>query len=146
MVQRDTERVLVRERERVVDVPHTTTQCLRERHQFLKVTRLAADEVDQDDWVLGVQDNVGHRSEGLGVSSHRCRCLLHVLRRHLQIFAGELLFLEPGVVAHIDWASGFRDHRAVGTHETLGDTLYRVRLVVPLGVVPHRLSLHQRGV
>ena len=85
--------MLVRERERVIDVPHTTAQGLCQRDQLLEVPWLSADEVDQDNGVLGVQDDVRHGAESRGIRSHRCRCLLHIFRWHLKVFAGKFLFL-----------------------------------------------------
>ena len=55
-------------------------------------------------------------------------------------------FLQRGVVAHVDRALRLGHHDRVGARKALRHAVDRGRLVVPLGVVAHRVALHQRGV
>ena len=80
----------------------------------------------------------GSGAIGDGVATHAGGRQRHVV--------GLRRLLHRGVVAHVDRALRLGHHHRIGAREALRHAVDRGRLVVPLGVVAHRVALHQRGV
>ena len=145
LVHAETERVLVREVERVVDVPHRRAGQFGQLDDALEAAGAPAGVFRQQHRMLGLEQLVGDRLDGARIGRHRRRRGDGMERRQRHV-VGLRRLLQRRVVAHVDRALRLGHHHRIGAREALRHAVDRGRLVVPFDVVAHRVALHQRGV
>ncbi len=139
------ERMAAREVEPSVDVVDRDSRRLRELDERVERFVVASHVFRDDDRMRGSRDHIGRLLERCRIGAEARRNFHGMGRRQLHLVL-ELLLLQPRVVDHVHRALRLRHHHAVGARERLGHAIDRVRLVIPLRVLAHRLALPLRGV
>ena len=139
------ERMAAWEIEAAVDIKHRSTHGFGERHEIIETIGMAANVLGEYHRVFGLQEHIGHaferrriRGDGRGHAHGAHGRQWHIVR--------EWRLLQPRVVAHVNGPLRLGHHYAVGTRERLRHAIDRGGLVIPFGVVAHRLALHVCGV
>ncbi len=128
-----------------MDVEHRGADRIGERHQIVEAAFAARHVLGHQHRIFGREQPVGNLAERLRIGRHRHRHFVvrRLRQRHL---ARQRLLLQPGVVAHVDWALRFGHHRRIGARKRIRHALDTGRLVVPFHVVPELFAVDVGGV
>ena len=138
------QRVTSREAQTHIEIEHRRTKRLRERNERVKRVGIAPRVFGENHRMLCARQHVGGARQCRTIRSDRRGHRLKASGRHRHGLL-KLLFLQPRVVTHVNRATRLSHHHRVGARKRIGHTLDVRRLVVPLGVIAHRLTLRLSG-
>ena len=128
-----------------MDVEHRGADGLGERHQIVEAARAARDIFGHQHRVFRGEEPLGDLRQRRAVGRHRHRHLVGRRLRQRDVLR-QRLFLQPGVVAHIDRALRLGHHRRIGARERIRHAVDAGRLIIPLHVMAQLLAVDVGGV
>ena len=137
-------RMAARETVTITLIQHRHVQQLGQLDQGMEGDIGTAQAIGDDNRIPGIEQRLRHARNGFGRRRRRFRrCELLGIRQRREF--GVFLFLDFGVVAHIDRTARLGHGGLIGAREGFGRAFQIGRLIVPFDEIAHQIALNQRG-